>query len=144
MAIKQFHFSFKLDAKDLLEYVTQNNVAVEIQAFGTPPKQPKAPKQLPAPKVLALPPPSAPHKPGTRKLGATNAMLLFMAAHPKQIVTSAGLRALLIQQGYSKHTLNNAVWSMKQNGLIRIPKGLKGQYRVTPKGTRHAEEIAHG
>lgn len=144
MAIKQFHFSFKLDAKDLLEYVTERNVAVEIQAYGSPPKKHKEQKQLVAPpQMLALPPPT-PREPGKRKVGAMDSILIFCAMHSDEFVTTDGIKTLLVQQGYSGKSINSALWNLKNNGLIRGVKGTRGRYRVTPKGIRTAEEIAHG
>ena len=148
MAIKHFNFSFKLpngmmqlqlDVKDLLEYITERNTAVEIQVFGTEPKKPKVP-QLEAPTTLALPAPTK-RQEGKRKGGAQATLLIFFAMHQGKVVSTSMLRDMLVQQGYSAHTINNAIWSMKTNGLVRPVKGTKGQYRVTPKGIRTAEEM---
>lgn len=140
MAIKHFNFSFKLDVKDLLEFITERNAGVEIQAFGTPPK---VPKQLAAPKTLALPPPNK-REPGKRKGGAMNSILIFLAQHPKENISTAGLSAMLIQQGFSHYTLNNALWTLKSTGFVRSIKGTRGQYRITPKGIRQAVELSNG
>ena len=130
MAIKTFTFSFKLDAKDLLEYVTERNVGVDIQAFGTEPKQPKL---LTGPKMLALPAPRKNGRPGIQQ-----AIIAFLIQH-KEGVSSPGLKALLGQTGYSEKSLSNQLWTLRQNGLVRnVGKKGHGLYQPTAKALREA------
>lgn len=140
MAINKFRFTFEIEAKDLFEYISERNAGVEIQAFGTPPKEQK--KQLTAHKTLALPPPTQPMEPGKRKMGAMNSLLIFLALHPKESMSTAGLRTMLMQQGYSGKTLSNAIWTLKNGGFAR--KSARGTYRVTAKGIREAEGLNNG
>lgn len=144
MAIKQFTFTFKLDAKELLEYVSERNVAVDIQAFGTGPK-PKPqnkPQKLTAPaKQLSLP---APGK-RSRKLGAKNAVIGFFLMHHGEEVTLQALRDMLVSEGFSAKTAHTALWTLKGEGMIKKPAGTKGVYRPTAKLLKqNGEEATHG
>ena len=134
MAIKTFTFSFKLDAKDLLEYVTERNVGVNIEAFGTEPKKPKQPKLLAAPAKLALPAPGG-------KLEPTQAVLLFILdpANTSHEITMKQVTQLLVKVGYSARTGHNLIWRMRENGFLKQYK--RGTYRATAKAMK---EVNHG
>jgi hypothetical protein len=131
MAIKTFTFSFKLDAKDLLEYVSERNVAVDIQAFGTGPKVKQQEIAAPATPLL-LPPPG---KPLARDL-----VLLFLVTH--QQATGAELRQLLVENGFSEKTSHGLLWGLRQEGLCKSYK--KGTYRATVKAIKMMEARHHG
>jgi hypothetical protein len=137
MPIKSFTFAFKLDAKELLEYVVNRNVAVDIHATCT---RRQELEQLPAPEQpLALPPP--PSKKGTRNTDIRNnsrgVVLSFMARHPEEKYSNTVLRTLLEQTGYSPNTLHGMIFIMHKTGLVK--KAGKGHYRITAKGLRKLE-----
>jgi hypothetical protein len=132
MAIKHFTFSFKLDAKDLLEYVTERNVAVEIQAFGTKPK----PKLETPPKPLALPAPTQ-----FGRQGMQNVLVAFVLAH-KEGVSMAGLKALFEQSGYSQKSLSNAIYNARTTGLIkRTGNNFSAKFYATAKAVKLTEVV---
>src|ERR1700746_1258384 len=132
MAIKQFIFSFKIEAKDLFEYIAERNVAVNIDAYGTAPKKPKQKAIAAPPPVLALPAPK-----GDKRTGIQAVIIAFMVAHQQEDVTAEGLRALIAQSGYSEKSLNNQIFHLRRNKLIRSTG--RGKYRVTAKAVRALE-----
>ena len=137
MAIKQFIFSFKIEAKDLFEYIAERNVAVNIDAYGTAPKPKKQQKAIAAPPpVLALPAPK-----NGKRTGIQAVIIAFMVAHQQEDVTAEGLRALIAQSGYSEKYLNNQIFHLRRNKLIRSTG--RGKYRATAKAVR-AMEAANG
>jgi hypothetical protein len=138
MAIKSFTFSFKLDAKDLLEFVTERNVAVNIEAFGTAPKQPQ-PLALPAPnqgqpKKLPLP-----TRRGSRP--GIQAVIIGFLVRRKEGASTAALRALIQQTGYAPSSINNQLYQLRHTGLVKSPK--KGIYRATAKAIKASMVAEH-
>jgi hypothetical protein len=138
MPIKSFTFAFKLDAKELLEYVVNRNVAIDIHATGT--RKQEVEQLSASEQPLALPPP--PHKPGVRNLDSrTNSrgvVLAYMFHRPDEKHSFSALRALLEQTGYSGNTLHGMLYVMLKAKLIR--KSGKGYYRIATKGLRMMEE----
>jgi hypothetical protein len=137
MPIKSFTFAFKLDAKELLEYVVNRNMAVDIHATGT--RRPEV-ELIPSPEQpLALPPP--PIKKGARNpdlhTNSRGIVLAFMARHPEEKYSNAVLRALLQQTGYSPNTLHGMIFIMHKARLVK--KAGKGHYRITAKGLKKLE-----
>ena len=131
MAIKAFTFSFKLDAKDLLEYVTERNIGVHVEAYGTAPKKPK---ELAAPKMLALPAPRNKERPGIQAV-----IMAFLLKH-QEGVKAAVLRQLIVQSGYSAQSYSNQFHQLKNHGLIKnLSKTRRNAvYAPTPKALREA------
>jgi hypothetical protein len=135
MPIKSFTFAFKLDAKDLLAYVVEKNVQVDIQATGSKRQAEPEVQALPATQpMLALP---APHplagerKTNCGRIGSKAVVLFHLAQHGR--ATAAQLKAALVDAGYQPHTLNNLIWSLKNEGLVsRSSQG----YRILNKGLR--------
>jgi hypothetical protein len=130
MPIKSFTFAFKLDAKDLLAYVVERNLAVDIHATGQPRAAQQAQELLPAAsEPLALP------APGSKPV-AIDTVMAFFVAHPKKSITTSMVRALLIETGHSKNTSHGLVFTLKAKGLIK--RTAPATYRVTAKGLREA------
>jgi hypothetical protein len=138
MPVKSFTFAFKLDAKELLEYVVNRNVAIDIHATGT---RRQEVEQLSAPEQpLALP--SPPQKTKARDLNPrTNSrgvVLAYMSNRSDEKHSVSALRALIEQAGFSGNTLHGMLFIMLKAGLIR--KAGKGHYRIASKGRRMMEE----
>jgi hypothetical protein len=112
MAIKSFTFSFKLDTKDLLEFITEHDIAVNIEALDTKPQV----SDLPAPKK--------------RELTIPGTIISFLIRHKEGASTEA-LKALLIQAGYSEKSLNNQLFTLRQNGLVKSIG--RGKYQATAR-----------
>ena len=136
MAIKQFTFSFKLDAKDLFEYIAERNVAMNIDVYGTIPKSSKRKKELAAPPpMLALPAPQ-----GNRKKPTVIQIVLAMLAQDTKSNTSLALiRETIVGAGFSTKTIYTQMLAMRQRGLAKQVS--RGFYRITAKGLR---EVNHG
>jgi hypothetical protein len=133
MPIKSFTFAFKLDAKELLNYVVEKNLQVDIHATGSK-RQEQEVAALPATEpMLALP---APHPiPGERalngRMGSKAVVLFYLAMHKR--ASSKELGAALIEAGYKHNTLNNLLHTMKADGLVsRSAQG----YRILSKGLK--------
>jgi hypothetical protein len=137
MPIKSFTFAFKLDAKELLNYVVERNIAVDIHATG---QRRQEMEQLPAPEQpLALPPPRSLNSRNLDPLtNSRGVVLTFLAKHDK--VSAAGLRALLVQSGFAASTFHGMIWSMHKAGLVR--KAGKGHYRIAAKGRQMVEDLS--
>jgi hypothetical protein len=133
MPIKSFTFAFKLDAKELLAYVVERNIAVDIHATGTK-RQELEPAALPASQQpLALP---APHPIGVRRdthgrMGSKAAVLFYLAAHKRAMAKD--LKAALVEAGYKASTYNGLMWGLKQEGLVS--QSAEG-YRILNKGLK--------
>jgi hypothetical protein len=132
MPIKSFTFAFKLDAKELLAYVVERNIAVDIHATGTKRVQEPESAVLPAPqRHLALP---APHpltgeRTSSGRIGSKAVVLFYLAQHGR--ATAGQLKVALVEAGYKPSTMNNLMWSMREEGLIaRSAQG----YRILNKG----------
>jgi hypothetical protein len=136
MPIKSFNFSFKLDAKDLLEYITEKNIAVDIQAFGTAPRQPRA--QVTGPTgMLALP------APPVKRLGMHYTIIAFLVAH-REGCSMAGLQALMTQSGYSPKSLPGQVYKLRVAGLIKsVGTSRNAKYIATPKAIKQSMVAEH-
>jgi hypothetical protein len=120
MPIKSFTFAFKIDAKDLLTYVVEKNLAVDIHATGTKRQEPEAVAALPpAQQLLALP---APHPiAGERKspngrMGSKAVVLFYLAAHKRAVAKE--LKTALIGAGYRASTYNGLMWQLKKEKLV--------------------------
>lgn len=137
MSIKSFTFAFKLDAKELLAYVVERNIAVDIHATGTKREQPAL---LPVEEVqpLALPPPTHIRNSNTRSYDLTQnsrgVILAFLAIHPKESIPSTTFRDLLKQAGYSPGSVTSIIHVLTTTGLIKRSK--PGHYRISAKGLR--------
>jgi len=108
--------------------VTERNIAVDIQAFGTTPPQTK--KKVAAPhKMLALPKPGAGNRPPKIRV----AMAAFLVAH-KAGVTKEALGALLVQMDFSAKSLSGQLHLLKKEGLVR--KTAQGLYIPTAKALK--------
>jgi hypothetical protein len=119
--IKSFTFAFKLDAKDLLAYIADRNIAVDIHATGTHRPGPKA---LPAPTGrLALPPPG--------KTGSQRFIQAYFAQHPKETVSIKQVAALLEGAGFSPRSNYGVIHLLLGKGMVR--RVGKGQYRATAR-----------
>jgi hypothetical protein len=132
MPIKTFTFAFKLDAKELLNYVVERNIAVDIHATGTkrelpPPEQPA----LPATPQLALPPPTR----NNGKPGSKNIVLLFVAQHKS--VSTSEINSALEEAGYSPNTSHGLLFNMRKEGLLL--RAGKARYRISAKGQKIVE-----
>ena len=134
MPIKSFTFAFKLDAKELLEYVVNRNIAVDIHATGTK-RQEQETAELPAPpQMLALP---APHPiAGERKdphgrLGSRAVVLFYLAAHKR--ASGIELKDALVKAGYKASTSHGLLWNLKMEKVIA--KTSQG-YRILNKGLK--------
>jgi hypothetical protein len=133
MPVKSFTFAFKLDAAELLKYVVDRNIAVDIHATGTK-RQELEPAVLPAQPMLALP---APHpivgerRDSRGRMGSKAVVLFYLAKH-KRAVTKE-LKVALAEAGYSAKSYNGLMWHLKQDGLVAqsaqgfrlLNKGLK-------------------
>ena len=138
MPIKSFTFAFKLDAKELLAYVVEHNIAVDIHATGTKRLQAEAEAQLPSPAVLALPPPTfgkgsgrgSSHKKG--RIGSKEAMLLFLATTKN--ATPIELKESIAAAGYSRKTYSSQMYALLKQRLVAHTG--KNQYRILAKGLK--------
>ena len=131
MAIKQFTFSFKLNAEELLAYVVEHNIAVNIEAYGTGPKKPQAPQELAEitelPAMLALPGPRM----GKQSIQAV--IIAFLLRH-QEGATATTLRELLDQSGHSQKSFNGQIHLLKQKGLVK--SNGHGAFKATPKALK--------
>jgi hypothetical protein len=130
MPVKSFTFAFKLDAQELLTFIAERNVAVDLHVTGT--KRLPEPDAQSAQDVLALPAPSQKPEHSSREL-----VLKFMARHPKERFSVAVLRAMLVQSHFSPNTVSNVVYILYGAGMIR--KSGKGNWKITAKGLREVE-----
>jgi hypothetical protein len=143
MPIKSFTFAFRLDAKDLLAYVVEKNVQVDIQATGSKRQAEPEVQSLPATQpMLALP---APHPiAGERKspdgrLGSKAVVLFYLAQHGR--ATTSQLKAALVEAKYRASTYNGLMWSLKKDGLVS--QSAQG-YRILNKGLKKLDDVAEG
>jgi hypothetical protein len=133
MPIKSFTFAFKLDAKELLSYVVEKNIAVDIHATGTKRQEQEA-TELPSPaSMLALPAP----RPivGRRtlggRIGSKAVVLFYLAAHKRASCNE--LKVALVEAGYRASSCDGLLWSLKTKKLVaRSPQG----YRILNKGLK--------
>jgi hypothetical protein len=138
MAIKQFIFSFKIEAKDLFEYIAERNVAVNIDAYGTAPKAKKQQEQLEAPpSMLALPAPVAGGK-SKGRVPMKAVILAFLAANKKG-APSAALKELIAHNGHSKTSYNGVIWVLQQEGMVK--RMANGNWRATAKAIQKVEVL---
>jgi hypothetical protein len=139
MPIKSFTFAFKLDAKELLEYVVNRNMAVDIHATGTKRTEVESVvPPLPAlDQQLALPAP----KGRSRDFSGNSrgVVLMFMAQHPKENYSYAVVRALLEQTGYSAKSVGSLLDALQKAGWVKKSTSAKGGWRITAKGLRKVE-----
>jgi hypothetical protein len=140
MPIKSFTFAFKLDAKELLAYVVERNIAVDIHATGTKRVQEPESAVLPAPqRHLALP---APHpivgeRTSSGRIGSKAVVLFYLAAHKR--AKAKELKVALMEAGYKASTMNNLMWAMREEGLIS--RSVEG-YRILNKGLQKLDDTA--
>jgi hypothetical protein len=139
MPIKSFTFAFKIDAKDLLAYVVERNIAVDIHATGTKRQEPE-PAVLPAmQQPLALP---APHpiagerKPRNGRLGSKAVILFYLVTHKQ--AKAHELIAALEEAGYKAATFNSLMWHLKTNKLVS-GSDAKGGYHILNKGLKQLD-----
>jgi hypothetical protein len=133
MPIKSFTFAFKLDAKELLNYIVERNIAVDIQATGIK----RQPELLPAAEpTLALPAPLPAQENSDHN--SRDIILMFMARHQEHKMSLAALRALLEQSHYSPKSLSNLIHILYKGGFVK--KAGSGHYRITVKGLRRVEQ----
>jgi hypothetical protein len=140
MPIKSFTFAFKLDAKDLLTYVVERNIAVDIQATGTKRQEPEAAPALPpVEQLLALP---APHPiAGERKspngrMGSKAVVLFYLAAHKRAVAKE--LKAALMGAGYRVSTYNGLMWQLKKEKLVA--QSAQG-FRILNSGLKKLDKV---
>jgi hypothetical protein len=139
MPIKSFTFAFKLDAKELLEYVVNRNIAVDIHATGTKRQEQEVAELSPPAKLLALP---APHplagerKSGNGRIGSKAVVLFHLAQHER--ASAAQLKAALLEAGYKSSTINNLIYTMKKEGLVSLSS--QG-YRILNKGLKKLDTV---
>ncbi len=113
MPVKSFTFAFKIDAKELLAFVADRNIAIDIHATGT------NRAALPKPNgQLALP---APDKKSTLQ----SMVEAYFASHPKETITTKQVGALLGRMPYG--TLH----ILLSKGVIK--RVGPAQYRATAK-----------
>lgn len=147
MPIKTFEFAFKLDAKDLLEYVVHRNIAVDIRATGS--RRPEVtimpstqqPDQLPTPEQpLALSAPDHGVNPrltagkkgkGNSGLNSRGIVMLFLAQR-REKVHSAELKKLLTTTGYAESSYASLIHGLCSLKWVRGDG--KGHYNITAKG----------
>jgi hypothetical protein len=140
MPIKSFTFAFKIDAKDLLSYVAEKNLQVDIQASGSSKKLAELEVEaLPAPQpMLALPAPhpiSGQRKDPAGRIGSRAVILFYLAAHKR--ARAKDIKAALVQAGYKEHTFNSLIWTMKGEGLV---SSSSQGYRLLNKGLKKIDE----
>jgi hypothetical protein len=141
MPIKSFTFAFKLDAKELLAYVVERNIAVDIHATGTK-RQELEPAAIPTTQQpLALPAPHtlAGERASNGRIGSRAAILFYLAQHGR--ATPSQLRAALVEAGYKPHTYNNLMHVLKRDGLVS--QSAQG-YRILNKGLKKLDVVAEG
>ena len=126
MPLKKLHIGFDLEIKDLIEYITERDVTMKIDAYGTPPKVPKKAIAAPPP-MLALPPPG-------KRPTVKNIVLTYFAAHPDEKAATSALRELSVAAGHAPSTLHGQLWLMRQDGTVK--QAGKGFYRITARGLR--------
>ena len=146
MPIKSFTFAFKLDAKELLEYVVSRNIALDIHATGTKRELP-APEQTQQPpeQMLALPAPPnlssrlTDSRSGKKAngLNSRGIVMLFLAQHQEERVSAAGLRDLITQSGYKPSSIGGLLFDLRKYGWVK--QAGKGYYRITAKGLQQME-----
>lgn len=135
MPVKTFDFTFKLDVQELLAYVAEKHVQVNIALSGT--KRPPPEVNGEAQEVLALPAPTG-KQPKSQDL-----VLSFMARHPKEKYSVDVIRALLTQCNRSPDSSGNIIFILMQGKWIRSLNGpgRKGEYKITVKGLKRAKGI---
>jgi hypothetical protein len=133
MPIKSFTFAFKLDAKELLAYVVERNIAVDIHATGTKRQEPELalpatqqPLALPAPHPLA-----GERRAKNGRIGSKAVILFYLAQHER--AKPAQLKVALQEAGYQASTYNGLMFSLKKEGLIT--QSAQG-YRLLNKGLK--------
>jgi hypothetical protein len=134
LPIKSFTFAFKLDAKELLAYVVERNIAVDIHATGTKRQEPEVAALPPASQLLTLPAPrpiAGQRRMSDGRIGSKAAILFYLTQH--QLATPAQLKVALEEAGYSVKTYNGLMWNMVQEKLVtKSPQG----YRILNKGLK--------
>jgi hypothetical protein len=136
MPIKSFTFAFKVDAKELLSYVIEKNIAVDIHATGTK-RQEQEVVALPAVQPrLALPSPHpiAGERRSQGRIGSRAVVLFYLAQHGR--AKAKELKVALMEAGYKASTMNNLMWAMREEGLIS--RSVEG-YRILNKGLQKLE-----
>jgi hypothetical protein len=134
MPIKSFTFAFKIDAKELLNYVVEKNVAVDIHATGTKRQEQEAVALPSTPQPLALPAPqpiAGERKSPNGRMGSKAVVLFYLAKHGR--AAAKDLKVALMEAGYSVSTYNGLMWVLKKEGLVsRSAQG----YRILNKGLK--------
>jgi hypothetical protein len=134
MPIKSFTFAFKIDAKDLLAYVVEKNIAVDIHATGTKRQEPEVVEtipQLPQPLALSAPSSINSRKPTGGRMGSKAVILLYLAANKR--ATPSQLKVALREAGYRTSTYNGLMFILKANKLV---SGSAQGYRILNKGLK--------
>jgi hypothetical protein len=136
MGIKKLTVSFDVPIAHFLSLIEHGHSEMKIALYGDD-KPVRMLQNGHAPKLLAAPK----RKPRDSRGGLRAVMLQTFAADEKRISDPEKLRAAAVPAGFSAKSISNAIFVMKNDGLIRAIG--RGQYRLTPEGLRQLE-ASHG